>query len=69
MVKIAKELKNKNYRSQIVSQIHDELIVKVYEDEKDQVTALVKEIMENVYNFACPLLVDGQLSKTWFDAK
>ena len=69
MVKIAKELKNKNYRSQIVSQIHDELIVKVYENEKDQVTSLVKEIMENVYNFACPLLVDGQLSKTWFDAK
>lgn len=69
MVKIASMLKEKNYKSKIVLQIHDELILKVYDEEKDAVFELVKKTMENVYPFPCPLKVNGSIAKTWYDVK
>ena len=69
MVKIDALLKEKGYRSKIVLQIHDELILKVYEEEKEAVYNLVKETMENVYPFSCPLKVNGSIAKTWYDVK
>ena len=69
MVKIYNLLKEKHYKSKIVLQIHDELILKVYQDEKEQIFQLVKETMENAYLFACPLNANGSSAKTWYDAK
>lgn len=69
MVKVNNALKENNYKSKIVSQIHDELILKVYSDEKNEIEKLVRNIMENVYDFDCPLKVDGQISKTWYEVK
>ena len=68
-VKISNALNKNNYKSKIVSQIHDELIIKVHEDEKQVIEELVRDIMENVYEFDCPLKVDGQISKTWYEVK
>ncbi len=69
MVKTDLRLKENGFKSQIVSSIHDELILKVYEDEKDKILDLVKDTMENIYPFSCPLKVDGHIGKTWYDAK
>ncbi len=69
MIKTYNALNEKNLKSKLVLQIHDELILKVYEDEKDIVFNLVKDTMENAYQFACKLEVDGSIAKTWFDAK
>ncbi len=69
MIKVEKALKDHNYRSKMVLQIHDELIFKVYKDEKEQIYNLVKEIMENALTMDIPLEVDGGFGKDWYSAK
>lgn len=69
MIKVDNALKEGNYKSKIVCQIHDELILKVHKDEKDSVYNLVKNTMENALKIDVPLLVDGDFGKTWYDAK
>ena len=69
MIKIDEILTKKEYKSKLVLQIHDELIFKVYEDEKDDIYNLVKDVMENIYSLKVKLEVDGSIAKTWYDAK
>jgi DNA polymerase-1 len=69
MISVAKALKEGGYKSKMVLQIHDELIIKVYKDEKEQVYNLVKSTMENAMHFDVPLEVDGGFGKTWYEAK
>ena len=69
MIKIDQALTENKLKSRLVLQIHDELIFKVYEDEKDQVYSLSKEIMEHVINSKVKLEVDGGIAKTWYDTK
>ena len=69
MIKVADALKEGNYKSKLVSQIHDELILKVYDDEKDSVYGLVKNIMENCVKLKVALKVDGGYAKNWYLAK
>ncbi len=69
MIKVYEALNKGNFKSKIVSQIHDELILKVYEDEKDQIYKLVKDIMENCVKLNVALKVDGGYAKNWYLAK
>ena len=69
MIKIDQFLKENHYKSKMVLQIHDELIFRIPEEEKDIVPPLLKEIMENCVNLNVKLKVDGSLAKTWYDAK
>ncbi len=69
MIKIDDELTKNNYKSRLILQIHDEVILMVYDDEKDKVKALVSEIMENCVNLDVALKVDGGYARTWFDTK
>ena len=69
MVNVAKALKEGGYRSKMVLQIHDELIFKVYKEEKEKVYNLVKNVMENAMTLEVPLEVDGGFGKDWYDAK
>lgn len=69
MIKVEKALKDNNFRSKMVLQIHDELIFKVYRDEKEQIYNLVKDIMENALAIDIPLEVDGGFGKDWYSAK
>ena len=69
MISVAKALREGGFKSKMVLQIHDELIIKVYKEEKEQVYNLVKSTMENALHFDVPLEVDGGFGKTWYDAK
>ena len=69
MIQVYNALKEGNYKAKIVSQIHDEIILKVDDDEKDEVLNLVKSIMENCVQLNVKLKVDGGSAKTWYDAK
>ena len=63
------KLETGNYKSKLVSQIHDELILKVYDDEKDIIYPLVKNIMENCVKLKVSLKADGGYAKNWYLAK
>lgn len=69
MIKVDNALKEAGLKSKMVLQIHDELIFKVYLDEKDKVYNLAKSIMENALEIDIPLEVDGGFGKDWYSAK
>lgn len=69
MIKVYDALKENHLKSKIVNQIHDEIILKVYKDEKEQVFNLVKEIMENCVELKVKLKADGGYGRSWFDTK
>ncbi len=69
MIKVDKALKKGKFRSRLVLQIHDELLFKVYKEEKNEIFTLVKSIMEDMSFLKVKLQVDGGFGKTWFDCK
>lgn len=69
MIKVDKFLKENNYKTKIVLQIHDELLFKIPEEEKDFMPNKLKEIMENAVSLKVKLNVEGSLGKTWYDCK
>ncbi|MCY6354945.1 DNA polymerase I [Clostridium sp. ZS2-4] len=69
MVNVYKEIKKRNLKTTLILQVHDELILNVYEDEFEEVKGIVKEKMENVIEMSVPLDVDINFGKTWYDAK
>ena len=69
MIKVDQFLKENNYKTKVVLQIHDELIFKVPKEEKDIIVPLLKEVMENCVNLKVKLQVEGSLAKTWYDCK
>lgn len=69
MIQVYKTLNEKGYKAKIVNQIHDEIILKVDDNEKDEVLKLVKNIMENCVTLNVKLKVDGGCAKSWYDAK
>ena len=69
MIEVDKALKEKNLKSQMILQVHDELIVEVPEQQADLAAQILKEEMEHVVQFAVPLTVEVKKGKSWYDAK
>lgn len=69
MVNVFNRLKKEKLKSKLILQVHDELILNVYNDEIDVVKNIVKEEMENVLELDVPLDVDISIGKTWYEAK
>ncbi|NEU04201.1 MULTISPECIES: DNA polymerase I [Clostridium] len=69
MVKVNNELKKGNFKSTLILQVHDELILNVYKDELDDIKELVKKSMEEVLTLNVPLEVDINTGNTWYDTK
>lgn len=69
MIEVDKALKEKYLKSQMILQVHDELIFDVFEDELEEVMSLVKEKMENCIKMDVPLIVEGNYAKNWCELK
>lgn len=69
MIEVDKALKEKNLKSQMILQVHDELIFDVFEEELEEVMSLVKEKMENCIKMDVPLIVEGNYAKNWCELK
>ena len=68
MIEIDKEFEKRNLKSQIILQVHDELLFEVEHGEKEEVFNLAKEKMENVTSLKVPLLVEGKFANSWGEA-
>ena len=66
---MSNQLKEEKLNSKMVLQIHDELIFKVYKDEKDKVYDIVKSTMENAMHLEVPFVVDGGFGDDWYCCK
>jgi len=69
MVRVYKKLKERNLRSRLILQVHDELLVEVHKDELEEVKEILKNEMENAVKLDVPLEVDIHFGDTWFEAK
>jgi len=69
MVLVFEEFKKQNIKSKMVLQIHDELVIDTRLDELEQVTKIVKDVMENVIELSVPLKVGIALGKDLYEAK
>ena len=69
MIKVDEELEKRNLKSKIVLQIHDELLLEVFKDEKDEVKKILQDSMENACKLKVPLIIDMCEAKNWYEAK
>jgi len=69
MVNVYRELKKGGFRSSLILQVHDELIIEAYEDEIEQVTKILTQCMENAAKLSVPLVAEASCGKSWYDAK
>ncbi len=68
MINIHKKLKEGNYKTKMLLQVHDELVFDVYKPELETIQTLIKTEMENAYTLAVPLDVDLGLGNDWLEA-
>lgn len=69
MIEIYQEFKEKNLKSKMLIQVHDELVFNVLNDELDIVKEIVERVMENTYQLNVPLKVDIETGRDWYEAK
>ncbi|GFN22454.1 DNA polymerase I [Thermanaeromonas sp. C210] len=69
MVGIFRRLEERALKTEMILQVHDELIFDVPEGELELVGALVKEEMENAVPLEVPLKVDLKYGPNWYDLK
>ncbi|MGA7320743.1 MAG: DNA polymerase I [Candidatus Sulfotelmatobacter sp.] len=67
MIRIDAALQERNLKSRMTLQVHDELVFEVPEREVDTLQSLVREQMEKVHALAVPLLVEMGVGPNWRD--
>lgn len=68
MLKTAAAFQAAGVKSRLLLQVHDELVVEVAKGELEQVTALLRESMENAVEMSVPLDVSIGTGKSWSQA-
>ena len=69
MIKVHRALQEGGYRSRLILQVHDELLIEAYKEEKEAVAKILKENMEYAADLLVPLDVDVHEGASWFEAK
>ncbi|MBP2653498.1 MAG: polymerase [Firmicutes bacterium] len=69
MIDVYRRLNSEGFKSRLLLQVHDELVLEVAGDEKEKVAALVKEAMEEAVRLAVPLTTDVKTGLNWAQAK
>lgn len=69
MVRVHRALREGGFRSRLILQVHDELLIETYREEKEAVARILRENMEQAAQLAVPLSVDVHEGASWFEAK
>ena len=56
-------------KSKLILQIHDELVINTFPDEKETVEKLLVDNMESAYDMAVELKADLNEGKNWYELK
>jgi DNA polymerase I len=67
MIRIDAALREREMKSRMTLQVHDELVFEVPEGEVDLLRSVVREEMERVHELAVPLLVEMGVGQNWRD--
>ncbi|MFR3499712.1 MAG: DNA polymerase I, partial [Paraclostridium bifermentans] len=69
MVNVYKKLEERDLKSKLVLQVHDELIIECIEDEVEEVSKIVKDEMEHAVSMDVNLDVDLNTGDSWYETK
>ncbi len=68
MIELQSAILERNLKSKIMIQVHDELDLSVERDEVEEVKSLVSDVMQNVVELKVPLIVDVNVADNWAEA-
>ncbi|MBA7526264.1 DNA polymerase I [subsurface metagenome] len=68
MINIHKKIKEKQLKSEMILQVHDELVFDVPEKEIDIISDIVVSEMQNAIKLDVPLTVDWGTGRNWLEA-
>ncbi len=68
MINIHKKLKEGNYKTKMLLQVHDELVFDAHKDELDEMKKMIKTEMENAFKLDVPLDVELGVGENWLEA-
>ena len=69
MINVEKALKEKGINGKIILQIHDELLLEVKNEDKEQAKQILKECMESATKLSVPLEVEISEGNSWYEVK
>lgn len=69
MVRVYNRLVEGHFRSRLILQVHDELIVEAHIDEAPKVSEIMCYEMENAAKLSVPLIAEVSKGKSWYEAK
>lgn len=69
MIKVNERLKQEQFRSRLILQIHDELLVETHIDEIERVSNIMVEEMQGAAELSVVLEAEVKEGKNWFEAK
>ena len=69
MIRLHRELQARGFKSRMILQVHDELILEGPEAEAEAVAQLTKETMEGAFQLDAPLKVDLDIGHNWMEMK
>jgi len=68
MIRLHQLLSKQKLKSKMIMQVHDELVFECPVNEKQEIEALVKSEMENVWPMQVPIIVHSEWGKNWDEA-
>ena len=68
MIEIFRRFRAEGIRSQMILQVHDEVIIDMLRSEQERVIAIVREAMEGVAKLRVPLISDTGVGNNWLEA-
>ena len=68
MINIHEELINKNFKTKMILQVHDELVFDLHKDEEAEVRKIVNQKMVDAIKLDVPVVVDMNTGDTWLEA-
>ena len=69
MISVWEEIRKRNLKSELILQIHDELLVETAPGEEETVKALLEEKMKAAASLRVSLETDVHAGTDWYEAK
>ncbi|MGO5051378.1 DNA polymerase I [Lachnospiraceae bacterium LCP25S3_G4] len=69
MIGVNNKLKEKNMKSKVVLQVHDELLIEAHQEELEEVKHILKYEMEHAASLDVPLEIDMHTGTNWYETK
>lgn len=68
MIRVNESLYEQGLRSRLILQVHDELLIEAWEEEVEQVKAILKKEMERAAVLSVQLEIDMKQGRDWYEA-